>query len=170
MPSDLYFMRHGESEANIRGVLCGSRTNPSLSECGVTQVQEAARSIPFVKGVIISSPLKRARETAEIIIKANPDFSLEIWDELVEQDYGDWENRRFMEIKESFLSGVNPPNGETSDHFKERMKSLSQKMKTLSLNAIFVSHGGVGSELLESFNQKKRLISNAEIIQLRTMP
>jgi broad specificity phosphatase PhoE len=66
-PVNFYLMRHGQSEGNARGVMQGLRDFP-LTEKGRTQAAETAeffrdRNID----AIVSSPLKRAAETARIV-------------------------------------------------------------------------------------------------------
>ena len=64
---DVYFLRHGESEDNSAGIIQGRRDLP-LSEEGRRQSESAApwfvdRGI----GVILTSPLRRASQTAETV-------------------------------------------------------------------------------------------------------
>lgn len=65
----IYFLRHGESTGNANGYHQGQHDFP-LSEKGVQQAQQLA-TLWKAKGItfdyIISSPLARARQTAEII-------------------------------------------------------------------------------------------------------
>lgn len=66
----IYFIRHGETELNAKGVRQGP--DGSLSAQGVEQVKETAKRFPKKRGkpkVIIASPFERAKETAEIIAK-----------------------------------------------------------------------------------------------------
>jgi probable phosphoglycerate mutase len=67
----LYFVRHGESEANTRHVISNRDSSFSLTERGRHQAQTLAdklKDIPFT--AIFSSPILRARETAEILSKS----------------------------------------------------------------------------------------------------
>lgn len=66
----IYFIRHGETELNAKGVRQGP--DGPLSAQGVEQVKETAKRFPKKRGkpkVIIASPFQRAKETAEIIAK-----------------------------------------------------------------------------------------------------
>jgi broad specificity phosphatase PhoE len=38
----IYFLRHGESEANVKGTFAGQRENSSLTEKGKAQAKDAA--------------------------------------------------------------------------------------------------------------------------------
>src|ERR1035437_7886070 len=64
----IYFVRHGESEQNAKGIRQGP--DGPLSEKGRAQVLATAKRFPKKKGrpqVIIASPYERTRETAGII-------------------------------------------------------------------------------------------------------
>ena len=81
----IYFVRHGESELNIKGIRQGAEG--SLSAQGRVQAEITAKKFPKKKGrpkVIISSPYERARETAEIIGK-ELGMKIEFCDLLIER-------------------------------------------------------------------------------------
>ena len=64
----IYFIRHGESEANIRNVISNRESSFHLTPKGRRQAEalaEKLRDIPL--SAIFSSPVLRARETAEIL-------------------------------------------------------------------------------------------------------
>lgn len=85
MKQVIYFVRHGETELNARGIRQGP--DGPLSELGVQQVKEAAKRFPKKRGrpqVIISSPFQRARETAQVIAK-ELNMEIEFCDLLVER-------------------------------------------------------------------------------------
>jgi broad specificity phosphatase PhoE len=93
--SVLVFARHGETEANAKGLLLG-RLDPPLNERGRTQAEALARA--FAAGAppatITSSPLCRTRETAEAI-GAACGVEVEVDGRLVEVDYGVWDGHPF---------------------------------------------------------------------------
>jgi probable phosphoglycerate mutase len=64
----LYFVRHGESEANTRHVISNRDSPFGLTSLGKQQANilaEKLRDVPFT--AIFSSPVRRARETAEVL-------------------------------------------------------------------------------------------------------
>jgi broad specificity phosphatase PhoE len=64
----IYFIRHGETLLNAKGIRQGP--DGPLSDKGRQQVQETAKKFPTKKGkprIIISSPFERAKETASIL-------------------------------------------------------------------------------------------------------
>jgi probable phosphoglycerate mutase len=82
------FIRHGQTDWNREGLLQGSTDIP-LNDMGRAQALDAlmtVRSRPW--DAVVSSPLKRARETAAIIADGLGVQLGPAYDELVERDYG----------------------------------------------------------------------------------
>lgn len=77
----LLLVRHGQTAENARGLLLG-RQDPSLSEVGHRHAAALARFLPQ-EALVVSSPLRRARETAEAF--GQPVVVDERW---IELDYG----------------------------------------------------------------------------------
>jgi broad specificity phosphatase PhoE len=97
----MYLIRHGATANNdARPVrLQGRRTDPGLSEQGRDQAERTGRFLSRCPiDAVYSSPLRRARETAEAIARAHG-LTVEIVDELIEVDVGDWEGRPWDEIE-----------------------------------------------------------------------
>lgn len=88
----LLLTRHGQTDWNVAGKIQGV-TDIELNETGVKQAQETKEKLLNQKiDVIISSPLKRARKTAEII-KGERDIPLIIDDGLKERCFGKFEGK-----------------------------------------------------------------------------
>lgn len=81
MHKKLILIRHGESEGNKKGILQGSLDEYGLTETGRQQALCALLLIKRYKPeLIMTSPLKRALETAEIIrnsLDYTPSFAIE---------------------------------------------------------------------------------------------
>jgi probable phosphoglycerate mutase len=82
-------IRHGQTDWNRDDKLQGSSDIP-LNDAGREQAHEAARALAAAGTwhAVVSSPLSRARETAEIIAR---DLGLELgpsYPDLIERDYG----------------------------------------------------------------------------------
>ena len=100
--SYVWVMRHGEGEHNVRGVLA-SRDEPviHLTAKGRDEVAQAAKNLQNQKiDIVITSPLTRTQETAEIL-KQEIGFSGEIiTDERIREiGSGEWEGRDFEECR-----------------------------------------------------------------------
>lgn len=97
MKTTLYIVRHGQSEANIDPN--HPTDDPMLTEAGrmeIRQVAEELRLIEFTAAY--SSHLKRAKETASIII-GDRDIAHFINEELREQEYGTLYNKPQLETE-----------------------------------------------------------------------
>ena len=84
----LYLLRHGESLANVKRVFAVSKEDLCLSEVGVDQVSGQAdllKSIGF--GCIYTSPLLRARQTANILAQ-KLNLTVAVSDSLTEVNVG----------------------------------------------------------------------------------
>jgi broad specificity phosphatase PhoE len=91
------FVRHGQTAVNRNGQLQG-RFDAPLTELGVAQAQRVARALAVESPVrVITSPLTRARTTAEAIAAAIG-VEVELDHRLVELDYGEWDQRLLTDI------------------------------------------------------------------------
>lgn len=62
----LILVRHGQTEMNAQSLYFG-KLNPSLNHLGINQAYEAKNKLLNIDyDIIYSSPLERARQTAEI--------------------------------------------------------------------------------------------------------
>lgn len=90
----IVLVRHGKTEWSESGQHTGT-TDIALTEQGESDASTlAARLSEFDVGLVLSSPMQRARRTAEIA-----GFTPEIDDNLVEWDYGGYEGRTTKEIR-----------------------------------------------------------------------
>ena len=88
----LIVVRHGRTEANASGLLLGRRLDPGLDDLGRRQ---AARLASVLGGAdrVVSSPLRRARETAAALGNV-----VEVDERWVEIDYGDLDGTPLAEV------------------------------------------------------------------------
>lgn len=89
----LYFVRHGESEANVHRIVSNRGFQHGLTKKGFAQAQALAEQLKAVPvDLIFSSPLKRAVQTAEILGRDhNLDYT--VTDTLREFDCGVMEGK-----------------------------------------------------------------------------
>ncbi|MDT0203574.1 MSMEG_4193 family putative phosphomutase [Nocardioides sp. AE5] len=115
-------VRHGRSTANTGGVLAGRTPGVDLDETGREQARLAAeRLAPVPVARIVSSPLERCRQTAEALVAAQPQVTVDIEPGLLECDYGDWSGRTISDLLKEPLwktvqhqpSAAGFPGGET---------------------------------------------------------
>lgn len=153
----IYFVRHGESEANLRHVFAGQKDDSILTQKGEEQALATAKEIKKENlriDKIISSPLKRASKTAEIIaIELGFDISKIVTDNhITEYDMGSLTGTKAEDISSLMLTTAK--NAEDPQVFCDRVCSYIKKSSESSENILIVSHAGVG-RILESIKEGK---------------
>jgi len=99
-------VRHGESSFNVERRVQGHLDESSLTEAGqasAVQVGETLSDLTF--DAVYSSPLKRAKETADLILtrlKVSPAQPLQTTDNLKEVNLVLWEGLLFTEVQEKY--------------------------------------------------------------------
>lgn len=139
-------VRHGETDWNLQNILQGSSDIP-LNETGKLQ---ALKSSEVLKDshwdIIISSPLKRARETADII---NQKLSIQVeeMNQFRERNYGKAEG---LPLKEYNKMLPNIPGLESHESVTKRItKGLEIiQNKYPNKNVLIVAHGAVINSIL----------------------
>ena len=146
-------VRHGETEHNVAGVLQGWNDS-DLTAAGKGQVERLAQRLRHSGATALySSPLARARATAEIIAR-EVELPIAEIDDLREMNCGGWEGRRFFGIREEepelFRRWTEEadfpcPDGESHAGVRERvargLARIEQEASGASGRAIVVSHG-----------------------------
>ncbi len=114
----LYFVRHAESEANVGDILA-SRLDYGLSERGLVEAGVIAGRLREMVGVdrIVSSPLRRAIQTAEVFGKVYG-VGVEVDERLTEQDLGDYSGMTYGELEGELEGGVGRAEGYEHDRGK----------------------------------------------------
>jgi len=93
----IILVRHGECEGNIKGMFRG-RTDFPLNERGLVQAQDLAQELKnFPLKYIYTSPLSRARQTAEAIGK-ECGIEVKVEEQFNNIQLGSWEGRFKNEI------------------------------------------------------------------------
>lgn len=137
----IYVVRHGETNANVNGYLQGW-TNDPLNENGRKLAEITGRGMQGIKfDCCISSPLTRAKETAEIILReSGNDIPIQFDERIKEINLGDWERKKFRpgerevdehEIKMFFTDPfrfAGCPNGETIAQVCERTQDFLKEL------------------------------------------
>ncbi|MBA0908225.1 MAG: histidine phosphatase family protein [Nitrosarchaeum sp.] len=84
----IIFLRHGQAKNNVERILTGRTTGIPLTEKGIEQAQQTAKFLEQMNiSAIYSSPIQRAKHTAEIVGKHNS-IDVTIDDRLIELDMG----------------------------------------------------------------------------------
>ncbi|MDT3706191.1 MAG: histidine phosphatase family protein [Thiobacillus sp.] len=137
----IYLVRHGETAWSISGQHTG-RTDLALTERGEHAAQELRarlQGLSFTK--VFTSPLQRARRTAEL---AGFGESAEIDPNLMEWDYGNYEGRRTVDIRAErpgwrlFEDGC--PGGETLVEMATRADRVIARIRALERDVLVFAH------------------------------
>lgn len=158
----LYLVRHGATEANLQSPyrLQGARVDLPLCELGRRQAEAACRQLQQCTILrAFSSPLRRARETAEIIA-APHGCAVETVPEFVECDVGLWEGLSWEEIRArdpervaAFLAdpaAVSYPEGESFGDVARRVLPAVERLLAQDADGdtLIVWHSAVGQVYL----------------------
>jgi len=150
----VYFVRHGESQASAADIF--QKDDDPLSERGKEQVEILSEKLKsFSIGSIFSSPLIRAKESAEIVSK-NLGKPFEIWNELTEtrnpseimgKPMDDAEVRKVRAlIKENYHKGNwKYSDEETFEELRKRGKEAIENLlkKDEEEPVLCISHAGI---------------------------
>lgn len=100
MATTLFLVRHGETQWNILGKFQGCK-DIDLSQEGIFQANLLRERVENSFDYIYTSPLKRAKDTANIIC-SNMNIKPETELALREINFGEWEGLTIKEIKELY--------------------------------------------------------------------
>ncbi|MEU1995154.1 bifunctional RNase H/acid phosphatase [Nocardia gamkensis] len=150
-PTRLLLLRHGQTELSVQRRYSG-RGNPPLTALGREQAARAAKMLAAKGGIaaVISSPLGRARETAEAAAAALG-VPVEVHDGLIETDFGEWEGLTFAEAAQRDPGlharwigdpAVAAPGGESFEEVLQRVEAALRDLlgRYPGANVVVVSH------------------------------
>lgn len=144
MKPEVVLARHGETEWSVNGRHTG-RTDIPLTDNGRAQAEALAPALAQHDfALVLSSPLSRALETCRL---AGLGDRVEIDDDLLEWDYGDYEGVRTAEIRETrpdwllFRDGC--PGGETAADVGARVDRVIARAKAAGGDVALFAHGHV---------------------------
>ena len=147
-----FFIRHGQTVANRDGVRSGGESDTHLTELGRNQAREAGLAVHrlgVTPSLILTSPLSRTLETAEIL---NTWFGLEVRIEpgLLERRLGAWNGQSIEATQPLLVKGVTPPGGESNAVFRARVLAAFRALVPLYARwPLIVSSRGVARILME---------------------
>lgn len=146
MPTHLFLVRHGETDFNRQGIVQGRGVDTPLNDLGIAQAQALAerfRDEPI--DAVVSSPLRRALQTAECVAKqigiaeiaTDPDLEEMSWGIFEGKSQSETQSVAFEEMKRRWQAGEH-------DYGVERGESLRQVQTrgVAAIDRILESHGG----------------------------
>lgn len=154
--TDLFMIRHGQTESNIRNLLHGS-TDVPLTETGMQQAELIATRMSQTPDLdsLYASPLQRARHTAEAIGRQT-NLTPVLHEGLAEMHFGDAEGASIDELEALYVDEyqrflnfddftIRFPGGESRGEFLERIQTTLDEIATehTGQRVVVVAHGGV---------------------------
>ena len=159
----LLLIRHGETEGNKLKRYIGKRTDEPLCKEAKQMLQELNYEEPEA---VYASPMVRCTQTAGILFPEKP---LNIIEELCECDFGEFENKNYLELSgnknyQAWIDsdGALPfPGGESRQEFQKRNLTGFQKVVRSCIHrnigsAAVVVHGGTIMNIMEGYADEKR--------------
>jgi ribonuclease H / adenosylcobalamin/alpha-ribazole phosphatase len=149
-PVRAFLLRHGETPLSTERRFSG-RGDPELTDKGLAQARAAAaRFTAHDVTAVVSSPLRRAAQTASAVA-ATVGGAVVIDDDLAETDFGDWEGHTWAEIQEHWPEALArwladpaaaPPGGESFTAVFARVARARERLSAAysSGTIIVVSH------------------------------
>jgi probable phosphoglycerate mutase len=138
---DVWLVRHGETEWSRDGRHTGTTDVPLLPDGEEAARAVAPRLAAETFALVLTSPLERARRTAELA--GFPDA--EVDPDLAEWDYGDYEGVTTAEIRESvpgWTVFTHPcPGGETAAEVGARLDRVVERCRAVEGDALLFGHG-----------------------------
>lgn len=144
----LLLTRHGQTDWNVAGKIQGT-TDIELNEKGIEQAKATGEKLlNYNIDIIIASPLKRAKKTAEII-RGNRDIQILLDEGLRERCFGEFEGktREEFDFSEIWNYKLNKQyeNAESTGELFERVQGFLNKIQKeyKDKTVLLVTHGGV---------------------------
>ena len=166
------FVRHGETDLNRPIRRMQGISNYDLNMNGIRQAEITRDKLANEEfDIIISSPLKRARHTAEIINEVRK-LPLIYDDRLIERNYGKLEGEVFNKEYFNLDYDFEKIDGEPINEYVARLKEFISDIKKqyLDKKVLVVAHNGIISVISciierepEDRNFESRGIKNGEV-------
>ncbi|MEE1045588.1 MAG: histidine phosphatase family protein [Olegusella sp.] len=154
-----YYVRHGRTEFNRDGIIQGGRVDSPLAEESIWQVEDTGRALAGVDFAhCYTSPLGRARQTAEIVL-AGRNVPIIPLDDLCEFDFGTIDGKPHQRYGARFAwcylrQDFSSVGGETGAQVRARVRRAFQTMYDESAdgeNVLVTAHGALMRYVLLEF-------------------
>ncbi len=151
-------MRHGQTDWNLRQRIQG-RTDIPLNATGIAEVRATAQRLHSRRwDVIVTSPLLRASESAQIIASELGLGQPDILPALTERHHGAVEGLTFAERQHHFPRGVPVPGLESRAAVADRVLAQLEALAAIEegQRVLVLSHGGIIGTLLRHVTNGER--------------
>ena len=168
----IVFIRHSMTAGNLERRYIGCRTDEPLCEAGISLAQqktaEIRQTFPMPE-VVLTSPMRRCVQTAEILFPGRAQVQIPEWTEM---DFGRFEGKNYRELNgdpdyQAWIDsgGTLPfPGGESREAFIRRttlgfarvlsyLRAENTMESAMEIRAAAVVHGGTIMALCSSFSE-----------------
>ena len=173
---NIYLLRHGETDWNVEGRLQG-QTDVPLNCKGIEQMRQVAREMKRVGikvDLLVTSPLMRARKSAEIVSDIM-DYNVKdilVEPMLIERSFGKGEGKLWSELvaqyPEGICTGHEPFAGvEPLEELVKRGQVVFEKIVNTyaeKKNIVVVSHGAILSAMVDAITKGKVKYGSGRIV------
>lgn len=183
MVKNVFIFRHGQTDKNLAGLWQGYSIDVPLNKTGLEQAEQLAQKVRTLNlDKLFSSPLIRARQTAQKISEANGNMPVTVYNDLHEADFGVAEGQTFAKIQETFgelaTNYLNPdlsnwdnrfPKGESKHEVFERVYACLNRIvkENEGKNLGIVCHAGVMNALECGLSLKGLTLENCTVWHLK---
>jgi broad specificity phosphatase PhoE len=144
----IYFVRHGESDANVEGIISGAEHDALLTNKGKAQATAAGRDLADKRiQLIVCSPMRRTVATATYIAKTIGYDPKDIVssDHFIERAFGELSGKPATDYAEAFKQNKMPDSVESSKALHDRVtQGMAWLASRKEERIVVVSHGGTG--------------------------
>jgi alpha-ribazole phosphatase len=157
---EFYFVRHGKSEFNEKGLLAGHE-DIDLVDLGVQEAKNVGQQLASIKfDAVYSSDLQRAKRTAEIILAENHHkTSIQVVKELREIDYGKLAGITSTEVRAKYpefkkSKAFVHPQGESYEMLSRRVDKFLKDIERTQKTVLIVTHAGVLRYIISKYTDE----------------
>ena len=164
------FVRHGQTDASREGIRSGGDGDARLTELGRDQALIAAetlQSIGVTSSMIVTPPLSRTLETAELL-KDRLALKVHVEPALLERQHGKRNGLSADATRLRLTAGDTPPEGESDVRFRTRILSAFRRLGPLYPGwPLIVSSCSVARILLEHAGHRNAApLANGTILRV----
>ena len=157
----IHLIRHGQTEANARGLYIGSRTDLPLSGTGVKKLLAMKEQYVYPSATrFYTSPMTRCKQTLQVLYAGCEPI---VVDDLRECNFGEWDGQSVEQLKadegfQKWITGEQAeiPGGEAAMDFQTRVMAAFEQtvwdlLKSNESEAVICTHGGVIMMLMAAY-------------------
>jgi len=150
----IFLIRHGQTDWNLEGRFQGREDIP-LNDQGILQARQCGLAISREQfGAVITSPLSRARKTAEIIADCVSVDQLLIDDGIIERDFSKVSGMTPKEREAFYISGEQDDKEPWEDLCNRMLLTIKKYAEQfMHQNIIMVSHGASINSVLSTLSE-----------------